>query len=290
MNDAFPVETLSAAEFPSLLREIPQPPATLNYRGLLPPSDLPLVTVIGTRNYTTYGAQVVDHLLSGLRGYRVGIVSGLAIGIDSLAHKAALEHQLYTLAIPGSGLHDTVLYPARHKALARKILDSGGGLLSEFEPTFRATRWSFIQRNRLMAGIAATTLVIEATEKSGTLATARMCVDYNRELAVVPGSIFSDTAAGPHLFLKLGATPITSPEDLVDVLGLEKLPFPTTSTSKVALSVDETLLLQLLASPLPTDELIRRSGLPATEANSLLMHLELKGVVKCTEGQYRAII
>jgi DNA processing protein len=143
-----------------------------------------------------------------LAGYPIGIVSGLALGIDAFAHEAALRAGLYTLAVPGSGLGDQVLYPASNRRLADRIVDGGGGLLSELSPDTRAALWTFPQRNRLMAGMCAATLLIEAGEKSGTLITARMAVDYNRELLVVPGSIFSPTSRGCHQFLKLGATPV----------------------------------------------------------------------------------
>ena len=192
----FPITEVSAAEFPALLREIPQPPTTLNYRGSLPSPDITLLSVVGSRKYTSYGKQVVDELIGGLKNYPIGIVSGLALGIDSLAHEAALKNNMYTLSIPGSGLLDEVLYPATHKPLAHRILAAGGGLLSEFAPDFRATDWSFPMRNRLVAGISRATLLIEAAERSGTLITARMATDYNRELLVVPGSIFSKTSAG----------------------------------------------------------------------------------------------
>jgi DNA processing protein len=285
------VHELTAREWPLLLHEIPQPPKQLTYRGTLPPTDLPLITIIGARQYTTYGKQVVDHLVQGLASYHVGIVSGLALGIDSLAHEAALAAGLYTLSIPGSGLNDEVLYPARHKALARRILEAGGALLSEFDPTFRATKWSFIQRNRLMAGISRATIVIEATERSGTLATARMCVDYNRELCVVPGNIFSTNSAGPHLFLKLGAHAITQAEDIATLLGLTQAHETTApAATNHDLSAPEEVVLAQLTEPRETDELIRMSGLPAPEANALLMEMEIKGYIASEQGVYRAII
>ncbi|MEK7462675.1 MAG: DNA-processing protein DprA, partial [Patescibacteria group bacterium] len=217
---SFPIREVPTAKFPALLREIPQPPAALNYRGVLPPPHITLLSVVGSRKYTSYGKQVVDELIAGLKGYPVGIVSGLALGIDSLGHEAALANNLYTLAIPGGGLGDDVIYPASHKRLAFRILEAGGGLLSEFAPDFRATDWSFPQRNRLVAGISKATLLIEAAEKSGTLITARLTADYNRELMVVPGSIFSKTSAGAHQFLKLGATPVTCAKDILEVLGV----------------------------------------------------------------------
>ena len=115
---SFSIKDVSPVEFPALLREIPQPPKSLNYRGSLPPPQLKLLSVVGSRKYTTYGKQVIEELIGGLKGYPVGIVSGLALGIDSLAHEAALKNNLYTLAIPGGGLDDNFLYPATHKNLA----------------------------------------------------------------------------------------------------------------------------------------------------------------------------
>jgi DNA processing protein len=218
---SFPICEVSPEKFPPLLREIPQVPVSLNYRGVLPTPDMKLLAVVGSRKYSTYGEQVVEHLISGLAPYNIGIVSGLALGIDSLAHESALKHGMYTLSVPGSGIGDEVIYPASHRPLARKILESGGGLLSEFEPTFTATRWSFTQRNRIMAGMSHATLLIEATEKSGTLITARMAVEYNRELLVVPGNIFSTNCFGTHQFLKLGATPVTTAEDILYALGID---------------------------------------------------------------------
>jgi len=289
----FPILEVSATAFPALLREIPQPPETLNYRGTLPPSERKLLTVVGSRKYSSYGQQVVEHLIGGLAGYPVGIVSGLALGIDSLAHQAALRAQLYTLAIPGSGLSDSVLYPAAHRPLAHTILEKGGGLLSEFVPDFKATKWSFPQRNRLVCGIANATLLVEAAEKSGTLITARMTVDYNRELLVVPGNIFSKNSRGVHQFLKLGATPVTSAEDILEVLGIEPINGPQKSPTSAAhgyLSPHEQQILEHLFEPLDADTLIRKTNLPAREVNILLMQMEMKGLIRQSGNLYRAVV
>ena len=119
----FPIKELAKEDFPKQMLEIPHPPKRLNYRGELPPSDMRMLAVVGSRQFTDYGKQVLDYLINGLRGYNIGIVSGLALGIDSLAHEAALTNNMYTLAIPGGGLSDSAIYPARHKPLARKILE-----------------------------------------------------------------------------------------------------------------------------------------------------------------------
>jgi len=282
------VQEVTAAEFPPLLREIPQPPKQLRYRGALPPPELTLLTVVGSRHYTTYGTQVVDELIGGLAGRAIGIVSGLALGIDSLAHEAALRAKLYTLAIPGGGLGESVIYPRRHLPLARRILEAAGGLLSEYDDDFRATTWSFPQRNRLVAGISHGTLLIEAGEKSGTLITARMAADYNRELMVVPGSIFSLNAHGTHQFLKLGATPVTTSADILDALNIktEENAAPASPTLP-ATTAEEQAVLTLLSEPLERDELIRRLRRPAQEANILLMKMEMADLIASEQNTYR---
>lgn len=222
----------------------------------------------------------MSHLISGLRSYQIGIVSGLAIGIDTLAHEAALKAGLYTLAIPGSGLDRSVLYPARNKRLADRIIESGGGLISELPPTSTAAPWTFPARNRIMAGMCRATLLIEAGEKSGTLITARMAVDYNRELLVVPGNIFSTASFGTHQFLKLGATPVTEAVDILNVLNITINPQPDTPPLwQSDLSPLEHAIVSCLTEPRSRDELIRHSGGTTPEANMALMKLELEGII-----------
>jgi DNA processing protein len=270
------------------LHEIPQPPKQLWYQGKLPTDSLALLAVVGSRKYTTYGKQVVEHLISGLTGYPVGIVSGLALGIDSLAHEAAMKHGLYTLAVPGSGLDRSVLYPASHVRLADRILESGGGLLSELSPMTAAATWTFPQRNRIMAGLCPATLLIEASEKSGTLITARMAVDYNRELLAVPGSIFSANSHGTHQFLKLGATIVTDASDILAVLGIESDEKVTANLPD--LTAHETLVITLLHEPLDKDTLLRQLPLAVSEANMLLMQMEMAGYIVYESPHYRCLL
>ena len=288
---SYPIEVVDGAGTKSpplpLLREIPEPPERLTYRGQLPSAELKLLSVVGSRRYTRYGAEVVSHLIKGLAGYPVGIVSGLALGVDSLAHEAALTHGLYTLAIPGSGLDDAVLYPRQHRPLARRIMENGGGLLSEFAPDFSATPWSFPRRNRLIAGVSHATLVIEAAEQSGSLITARLATDYNRELLVVPGSIFSDNSRGTHQFLKLGATPVTEAVDILAVLGIEEVAAPASPAPLGNLPSQAAQVIQLLREPTERDTLIRQLGLPTAEATALLTELELMGTITQRDGIYR---
>lgn len=274
---------LAPSEFPPLLREIPEPPETLYIRGALPPQTLKLLTVVGSRRMSSYGKDACAHLIAGLSGYPIVIVSGLALGIDGVAHRAALQAHLPTIAIPGSGLSENVLYPRSHVRLAHEIVANGGCLLSEFEPDQEATPYTFPKRNRLMAGIAHATLVIEAGIKSGTLITARLAADYNRDLLAVPHSIFADGGAGGHLFMKLGAIPVRTSEDILDALHIPH----ETPREVVTLTPVEQMFYDALASPLPRDELIRVLQMSASEASIILMRMELKGLIVESGGMIR---
>ena len=267
-----------------LLHEIPEPPKKLWYRGCLPPAGHKLLAVVGSRQYSTYGKQVIEKLFKELAPYPIGIISGLARGIDTLAHETALANNLYTLAVPGSGLADAVLYPAQNRRLATRILEAQGGLLSELEPATRAAVWTFPRRNRIMAGLTHATLLIEASAKSGTLITARLAVDYNRELLAVPGNIFSVNSFGVHQFIKLGATVVTEGADILAALRIEeKRPAPQAAPE---MSPREEKVLTQLLEPLPRDILIRSLGLTTAEASSLLMQMELKGYLKYEAPYY----
>ncbi len=278
------IHTISSANLPLLL-EIPDAPRTLYISGKLPHADNKILTVVGSRAMTPYGREACEALIHELSGYPISIVSGLALGVDACAHSAALTANLHTIAIPGSGLSEEVLYPRANRGLAYKIVNAGGALISEFEPNFRATEWSFPKRNRIMAGIAHATLVIEANEKSGTLITARLATDYNREVMVVPGSIFNPHSSGPHMLLRLGATPVRNGKDILLALGFSPQEKP--SASNVSLSPDEQRVINLIQIPLPRDALIRNLNKPIGEANALLAAMELKGLIKETMGEIR---
>ena len=270
------IKQLSPTEFPSLLSEIPDPPKQLFLRGLLPDSDYKLLTIVGSRAASPYAKDVVDKFVGDLFGYKVAIISGLALGVDSIAHRAALKARLPTIAVPGSGLGDNVLYPASNRVLAKTILESGGALLSEYDPDFKATQWSFPKRNRIMAGMAHATLIIEATEKSGTLITARLALDYNRDVMTVPHSIFSKASYGPHYLIKNGATPVCSHEDILEVLHIDR---EETEKEYDHLSSEEQKVIDLLSFPIARDELIKELEIPISEANAVLTTLELKGLI-----------
>ncbi len=280
------LKRLSLEDFPPLVREISDPPKQLYVRGELPSYDTTWLAVVGSRAATTYGRQVCDYLIEGLRGYPIVIVSGLAYGIDACAHKAALNAGLLTIAVPGSGLDWNVLYPRANVNLAKEILKAGGAHLSEFEPMQKAADYTFPQRNRIMAGMCKATLIIEAKERSGSLITARLTTEYNRELLVVPGSIFSETSKGTHQFLKLGATPVTEPTDILRALGIKEA--EKEALPRFDLSPAEMRVLDIIASPCSRDILIVSLDIPITEANILLSTMEIKGLIKEEMGMLRA--
>ncbi len=282
---SYHIRELTKEEFPLLLSEIIDPPKTLFATGTLPPEDYKLLCVVGSRKHTQYGNEVCTHLIEGLRGLPISIVSGLALGIDSIAHKAALSAGLHTVAVPGSGLDPKVLYPRSHLSLAHEILDNGGALISEFEHDFTATQWSFPQRNRIMAGMSHAVLVIEAELKSGTLITSKLATEYNHDVFAVPGSIFSAQSEGPHMLIRLGATPITNRADLVMALG-----FSIDGREKIAYepeSIEERIIINILETPRERDVIIRESNLPPHLVNSVLAVLEIKGVVIESMGEIR---
>lgn len=306
---SYQITTLPREDWPPLLGQINDPPKKLYFAGQVPDYERKFLCVVGSRKYSSYGKEVVSSLLADLRGFPITIVSGLALGIDSIAHRLAMQNNLPTIAVPGSGLSPQALHPASHAQLAEEIVDSGGTLLSEYEPEFKATQWSFPQRNRIMAGMSHATLIIEAEQKSGTMITAKLTTEYNRELLCVPGSIFSPMSEGPNMFLRLGATLVRSGDDILEALGVGKLalvdshksldnslPLRSEEQSSAGLkkysdcSDKELLIINLLREPKEKDELIRMATahkLSVSEIQTTLTLLELKGHIEEKLGELR---
>lgn len=279
------IQKLEFDKFPELLKEITDPPKQLYIRGNFPDQkENKFLCVVGSRKYTPYGKEACKKIVEGLAGYPIVIVSGLAIGIDSVAHNSALNVGLKTIAIPGSGLDDSVLYPSLNKNLAKKILEEGGALISEFELDFRATPWSFPQRNRIMAGISHAVLVIEAEKISGTLITSRLATEYNRDVMTIPGSIFSKNSEGPHMLLRTGAIPITCSADVLNFFNFKSEEKDIDEILK-DLSVDEIKIVKLLVEPMIKDDLVRILNLPISNINILLSTMELKGLISEKMGK-----
>jgi DNA processing protein len=283
----FDVRELAREEFPPALLEIPEPPAQLWLRGEIPPPETKYLAVVGSRAITKYGRHAVDTLISGLAGYPISIVSGLALGVDAAAHEAALTAGLHTIVIPGSGIEDEVLYPSTNKKLAQRVLEAGGALMTEFPVDSKSFLWYFPRRNRIMAGLADAILMVEAGERSGTLITARLASEYNRELLCVPHEIGSPHAFGSHLFLRLGATLVSEPKHILEALKIK----PREELNKKPPKLDgaEKKIYGALAAPLARDELIRASKLKADEALTALVMLELRGIIKESLGEWRRV-
>lgn len=286
----YPIQWYEKENFPLSLKEIPQPPKRLSVRGKFPPKELIPIAFVGSRNYSAYGKQVCETLIKGLAGYPVCIVSGLALGIDGIAHREALAQGLTTVAFPGSGLGTRVLYPAQHHSLAEEILEHDGALISEFDENFRATQWSFPQRNRLMAGFARMTVVIEAGIKSGTRITAKLATEYGRSVGAVPGNIFHESSSGAHELLKQGALPITCAEDILHELGFNQpsLSFEHTDSLTV-FSEEEKEVLAHLSEPQTPDELSEILGWEPQHLSIVTTTLEVKGVVRVSFGYIERI-
>ncbi len=285
--DDYPIYNLSQEIINHYFNEIPNKPKQLFARGTFPYDNHSVfLTIVGSRNATPYGEQVCRKLIEGLRGYPIVIVSGLAVGIDSIAHHAAIDANLSVVAFPGSGLGEKIIYPRSNYQLAQKILHANGCIISEYPENQNGKSWTFPERNRLMAGIARATLLIEATHKSGSRITARLATEYNRDVFAVPGDIFRITSEAPNELIRMGALPITSSEELLEALGFHITEQPMLDLFSEATS-DEQQVLKLLASPKLKGDLIRELGIPTHKASVLISQMELKGFIKDMGGELR---
>ena len=282
------IRSLLQSEYPELLKEIPQPPTQLRYEGELPHKGNKLLAVVGSRKYSTYGREVCESLIAGLADSPVTIVSGLALGMDSIAHRAAMKVGLQTIAIPGSGLNRKNIAPRSHAMLADEIIENGGGLLSEFDDlmSYPGT-WIYPKRNRIMAGMCHATLIIEAEKKSGTLITSRLATEYNRDVGAVPGPNHSPTSEGPHMLIRLGAALIRDHNDLLELLGLKRRDEKPTLMEIEDLTSEEKVFIKILENPCSRDELIHKSKLDTGTANAILSLLEIKGLITEELGEVR---
>jgi DNA processing protein len=284
----FELEILEKENIPKDLLEIPQKPKKLYIAGRLPPEGTVYLAVVGSRKATNYGKDTVKKLISGLKGYPIAIVSGLAQGIDALAHEAALDAGLFVIGFPGSGISESALSYNPNKKLIEKVAVAGC-LISEFEPDMKAQYYTFPQRNRLVAGISKATLIIEAQEKSGTLITARMTLDYNKDVLVVPGPINSEFSKGTNRLIRQGATPITSSEDILEALGFKIDESAKQKSLFEDATKEEKAVLKLLTEPMERDELIRMIKIPTGAASAMLSVMEIKGLIKEELGEIRRI-
>ena len=281
--------TQTDAEYPERLRQIHDPPPFLYIRGHVEPQDTLAIAIVGARTASTYGRKMARELAQELAGCGVCVVSGLARGIDSEAHQASLETGGRTIAVLGSGLD--VVYPREHIALAEQIAASGA-VVSEFSLGSQPEAGNFPYRNRVISGISLGTVVVEATEKSGSLITAQCALDQNREVFAVPGPVTASRSRGPHRLIKAGAKLVESIDDILSEIApalarTDRAEKNETSVPVVPLEPDEEMVVQLFPEEaVQVDTLITGSGLEPARVLEVLLGLELKGVVTQLPGMY----
>lgn len=214
------MNTKSITQFNSLIENMPDKPSKLYYEGDigLLEEDKIFVCIVGPRKASPYGMEATRHIIEFLKDFNVVTVSGAAYGIDGLVHTLSIKNNIKTIAVPGSGIDDDFFYPRAHLDLKHEILDHGGLIVNEFEPDTRSTIWTFPVRNRLMAGLSHMTIIIEAEERSGTLITANLAADYNRDILAIPGNIFSRNSFGTNELINKGAKIFVTLESLREML------------------------------------------------------------------------
>lgn len=272
--------------YPMLLKEAHNPPYLLYTRGRLDLNAHPAIAIVGSRKNSPYGAQLATSFAHDLVVAGFVIVSGLALGIDAISHKSALESQGKTLAVLGSSIDERNIYPRANLALAHEIIACDGLLLSDYPPETPANNFTFPARNRLIAGLSLGTLVIEAGERSGALITARMALENNREVFAIPGSIFSENSIGTNNLIKSGAKSVTNITDILEELNFSQQAKTETRPLRIAENKEEELILGVLSEvPLHIDVIGKITNLGTSMTTSVLTMMELKGWVKNIGGQ-----
>lgn len=278
--------TLLDKTYPEKLKEIFDPPPVLYIKGEFKPEDNLALAVVGTRRVTAYGREVTEILVRELSSSGLTIVSGMARGVDSLAHKTALDCGCRTIAVLGCGVD--IIYPAQNVILAKEIIKNGA-LVSEYPPGTQPIPGHFPARNRIISGLSLGTLVTEADEKSGSLITAGSALEQNREVFAVPGPIYSRLSKGPSGLIKQGAKLVTSAEDILEELNIEQKQKAQKVKQILPDNLDEEAIIKLLINePKHIDQLLRESKFSSDKLNGLLVTMELKGKISSLgNGSYR---
>lgn len=285
-NENISIVSFREESYPELLLEIPKFPPILYFKGTLNIKDELCIAVVGTRQITNYGRTVIPQLVEPLVSVGCTIVSGMAFGVDSASHEEAIKKNKRTIAVLGGGLDEKSLYPKHHALLAKRIIDAGGALISEYPIGTPNFKQNFVARNRIISGLSLATLIIECDLQSGTLITAKHALDQNRTVYAVPGPIYSIQSQGPNNLIKMGAKLVTNSNDILEDLNLKTLPEEQTSQTLFGDTKDETTILKLLSfEPMAIDSIIKSSGLEAKAVTSALTFLEMKGRVKNLGGQ-----
>lgn len=274
--------------YPQRLLHCYDPPALLYYKGTADLNSSHIISIIGTRNHTEYGRQVTEQLVSALQTQQVTIVSGLAFGIDAIAHRSALQQGLPTIGVLGHGL-DTI-YPMQHRALAKEMLTQGA-LLTEFRRNTQPDKHNFPKRNRIVAGMADATVVIETACKGGSMITAELACNYNRDLFAVPGKLTDTKSSGCLQLIKQNKAMIyTGAESLLEVMGWgekKKMAIKKQKELFIELTAEEKLITDLLLQQdaIPIDLLYLQSGLSSSAVAAVLLKLELQNIVVSLPGK-----
>ena len=276
-----------SAEYPKLLKEIHNAPFGLFIRGKIPDYEI-AIAIVGTRKPTAYGLNIAKSISAELACQNILIVSGLALGIDTAAHLAAVEAKGKTIAVLGGGIDDKALYPPTNRKLASTISSEFGAVISEYPPATPALIPHFPARNRIISGLSQAIVVIEGELNSGSLITARFALEQNREVFAVPGNITNPNAAGPNALIKQGAHPLLSVDDIFEVLNIAQTKQNHQAKKIFPSSPEEYKIIELLSdNPAHLDDLIQSSGLDTKIINSTLTIMEMKGLVKNTgAGMY----
>lgn len=282
--------TLEDPAYPPLLKEINNPPYLLYIRGEINFEDAPMISIVGSRKYTEYGLSVAQKFARELSQAGFIIVSGMALGIDAIAHQAALEAGGKTVAVLGSSVDDKNIFPRNNFNLAQDIIRQGA-LVSDYPVETSAGIGTFPARNRIIAGLSLGTLVIEAGEKSGTLITVGLALDYNREVFAVPGSIFSPQSVGTHELIKKGAKLVTSTSDILEELNFETEKKKQPIIARNPDTHEERIILEILShEPVHIDNIAKLSKLGTSTVASTLAMMEIKEWIKNIGGQNYIVI
>ena len=272
------VITLDDDDYPANLRQIDAPPPLLYVRGEFQPNDMWAVGIVGTRRASVYGREVAHTLAQELAAGGVTVVSGLALGIDTVAHQAALDAGGRTIAVLGSGVDQ--IYPPSNRGLAQAIIRQGA-LVSEYALGVRPEAGNFPPRNRIISGLSKGVVIVEAGERSGALITAQFAAEQNRDVFAVPGSILHPGSVGCNTLIQQGATPLLSSRDVLQQLNLDQVGAQRAAQAVISADPQEAQLLKSMSrEPCHVDELVRLSALPAPQVAALLAMMELKGLVR----------
>jgi len=288
MNDAkdkIEIIKKSSRDYPKILKEIHNAPKQLYVRGGLPKDHNLNFAIVGTRAASEYGKTLAFKIAKELAELGFNIVSGLALGIDTQAHLGALEGKGRTTAVMGSAIDDNSIYPSENLNLVKKIISSGGAVISEYEPGTKSEIWFFPERNRIISGLSQGVLVVEAPEKSGALITARLALEQNREVFAIPGSIFSKNSFGANNLIKSGAKVVTSVDDILEELNLTDLKVKKGIEEKENLTEEEKIILNIIEKELiHIDKICKISKMAANKVLSIVSLLEIRGIIKNIGG------